>query len=259
MTGTALIALTFEANAVRVIDRDGDPWFVATDVAAILGYRDAEKLTRMLDEDEKGTHNVGTLGGPQDLTVISESGLYNATFRSRRPEAQRLRKWVTAEVLPALRRTGHYGRTNQRVMSVREVLATFDRLKASTDPAERRYLYGMLREDSIQFSLPLPELHEISATENVQRLHGKNIATFWQAYDALIAEHGTAAINRHRNPDRVAINLPDFERRCRDAGIDLPFITDLRAALSADPRFVARAVVNTPERKSVNCWVFRAG
>jgi hypothetical protein len=65
-------------------------------------------MTRNLDEDEKGTHNVRTLGGEQALSIISESGLYNAIFRSRREEAKAFRRWVTGTVLPELRRTGRY-------------------------------------------------------------------------------------------------------------------------------------------------------
>lgn len=87
---------------------DDAPWFVASDVAALLEYRNAPDMTRMLDEDEKDTQIVRTLGGGQEMTVISESGLYSAVLRSRKPEARQFRKWVTAEVLPAIRKTGRY-------------------------------------------------------------------------------------------------------------------------------------------------------
>jgi len=93
---------------IRVIDRDGEPWFVATDIAKVLGYRDARDATRWLDDDEKDTHLVRTLGGNQDMIVVSESGLYSLVVRSERPEAKPFRKWVTAEVLPSIRRTGRY-------------------------------------------------------------------------------------------------------------------------------------------------------
>ncbi len=105
----SLIPFQFDDLQLRAITDDlGEPWFVAGDVAAALGYRDAPTLTRILDEDEKGTHLVCTLGGDQESTVISESGLYNAIFNSRRPEAKRFRKWVTGEVLPSIRKTGAY-------------------------------------------------------------------------------------------------------------------------------------------------------
>lgn len=98
----------FESSAVRVVMRDGEAWFVAGDIARVLGYRDAEQMTRMLEEDEKGKHIVGTLGGNQEASIVSESGLYACIFKSRRLEAQAFRKWVTSEVLPAIRKTGSY-------------------------------------------------------------------------------------------------------------------------------------------------------
>ena len=99
----------FNGQAVRVIDIDGEPWFVAADVAVILGYREAYDLTRGLDEDEKGPQIVRTPGGDQSMTCISESGLYSAILRSRVEGAKAFKKWVTGTVLPAIRKTGSYG------------------------------------------------------------------------------------------------------------------------------------------------------
>ena len=104
-----LVPFSFDNTPIRVVtDERGEPWFVAADVAAILDYRTASDMTRMLGEDEKGTQIVSTLGGPQEATIISESGLYACILKSRKPDAQRFRKWVTAEVLPSLRKTGAY-------------------------------------------------------------------------------------------------------------------------------------------------------
>lgn len=109
-----IIAFQFEAHAVRVIEDDtGQVWFVASDVAQALGYRDALNMARWLDADEADTHNVSIRsenGVTQDreVTIISESGLYHAILKSRKPEAKTFRRWVTHEVLPALRKTGKY-------------------------------------------------------------------------------------------------------------------------------------------------------
>lgn len=105
---TDLTIFAYESSAVRTLDRDGDPWFVATDIAKILGYKLATDMAKMLDDDEKGMQNLHTLGGEQELLVISESGLYAAILKSRRAEAKKFRKWVTAEVLPSIRKTGAY-------------------------------------------------------------------------------------------------------------------------------------------------------
>jgi len=100
---------SFGTHAVRVVQRDGAPWFVASDVCAALGYvnpRDA--VATHLDDDEKGVANGDTLGGRQVLTIINESGLYALVLRSRKPQARKFAKWVTSEVLPAIRKTGAY-------------------------------------------------------------------------------------------------------------------------------------------------------
>lgn len=106
---TSLTQFTFhnEYN-VRIIDLNGELWFVASDVASALDYRMASDMTRFLDDDEKGTHNLRTLSGSQDLTIINESGLYSAILKSRKPEAKKFKKWVTSEVLPSIRKTGKY-------------------------------------------------------------------------------------------------------------------------------------------------------
>lgn len=98
----------FDSSNVRVVVRDGEPWFVCTDVAEALGYRNAPDASRHLDEDEKGTQIVRTPGGDQTVTIISESGLYALVLRSRKPEARKFAKWVTSEVLPTIRKTGRY-------------------------------------------------------------------------------------------------------------------------------------------------------
>lgn len=116
MNTAQVIPFQFDAHEVRTLLIDDQPWFVASDIATALQYRMASDMTRYLDTDEKGTQIVRTLsedqagrgGGEQELTVINESGLYSAILRSRKPEAKRFKKWVTAEVLPAIRRTGRY-------------------------------------------------------------------------------------------------------------------------------------------------------
>lgn len=108
MTATAITPFNFNNSEIRLIVRAGEPWFITADVARVLGYRDASNAGRVLDDDEKDTHVVSTPGGDQKLTVINESGLYALVLRSRKPEARKFAKWVTSEVLPAIRKTGSY-------------------------------------------------------------------------------------------------------------------------------------------------------
>lgn len=94
---------------IRVIMRCSDPWFVAKDACDCLEITNVSQACQTLDEDEKGIYKVYTLGGSQDMMLISESGLYTLIMRSNKPEAKVFRKWVTSEVLPSIRKTGGYG------------------------------------------------------------------------------------------------------------------------------------------------------
>ncbi len=93
---------------VRVISKDGDPWFVAKDVCDCLGLNDVSKTVSLLDDDERGTNTVRTPSGDQQMLIISEPGLYSLILRSRKPEAKAFKRWVTHEVLPSIRRDGGY-------------------------------------------------------------------------------------------------------------------------------------------------------
>lgn len=101
-----MIPFDFDGNAVRVIMQKDDPWFVSRDVCACLSLD--RTAVRRLDEDEKGVRSMHTPGGMQELSCVSESGLFALIFTSRKEEAKRFRKWVTSEVLPALRKHGTY-------------------------------------------------------------------------------------------------------------------------------------------------------
>lgn len=114
MTDLHLVPFLFEGDSlIRVEDRNGDPWFVATDVCRTLGIRNAAQAVLPLDEDEKGICSIDTPGGVQELLVVSEGGLYTLILRSRLATtpgepAHRFRRWVTSELLPTIRKTGKY-------------------------------------------------------------------------------------------------------------------------------------------------------
>ncbi len=107
---TAVQTFTNEdLGTVRTVEIEGVIWFVAIDVATILGYsnpRDAIK--KHVDDEDKGVAKCDTLGGAQDLTIINESGLYSLILSSKMPKAKAFKRWVTSEVLPALRKHGAY-------------------------------------------------------------------------------------------------------------------------------------------------------
>lgn len=107
-SGNSPTVFTFDKMDVRVILNGGEPWFVAQDVCAALDVGNVSMAVSRLDEDEKGISSVDTLGGAQEQAVINESGLYSLILTSRKPAAKRFKKWVTAEVLPSIRKTGSY-------------------------------------------------------------------------------------------------------------------------------------------------------
>lgn len=99
----------YQDKEVRTVQIDGETWFVLKDVCAAIGIRDHATVSKRLDGDEVGqTQVIDAMGRLQETTVVNESGLYSVILRSDKPEAKPFRKWVTSEVLPALRKTGHY-------------------------------------------------------------------------------------------------------------------------------------------------------
>lgn len=106
------IVKLYKENPVRIIEKDGDPWFVAKDVAEILGYSETNRMTARLDDDEiqkfASTKMVDANSKAREFTIINESGLYNAIIGSKKPEAKAFKRWVTHDVLPSIRKTGAY-------------------------------------------------------------------------------------------------------------------------------------------------------
>lgn len=93
---------------VRTITIEGEPWFVAADVCKALEMADVSMTLRRLDEDEKGTSSICTLGGQQNVSIVNEPGLYTLVLGSRKKEAKEFKRWITHEVVPALRKHGGY-------------------------------------------------------------------------------------------------------------------------------------------------------
>lgn len=111
-----------EFGEVRTVTIDDNPWFAATDIAKALGYRMASDLVRRIDDEDKDTHIMSTLGGEQSLSIINESGLYSAILGSKLESAKRFKHWVTSEVLPSIRKNGGYI-SGQETLSDEELLS----------------------------------------------------------------------------------------------------------------------------------------
>lgn len=99
-----------EFGSLRTVVIEDEPWFVGKDVAEILGYAKARNAiaAHVDDDDKKDAPIQGDLGGKQEMTIISESGVYSLVFSSKLPTAKKFKRWVTSEVLPAIRKHGAY-------------------------------------------------------------------------------------------------------------------------------------------------------
>ena len=103
--------MTFENAAfgtIRTITIDGEPWFVAVDVCKALQIANSRDALTRIDDDEKGVVLTDTLGGKQEVTIVNEPGLYTLVLSSRKPEAKAFKRWITHEVIPAIRKYGGY-------------------------------------------------------------------------------------------------------------------------------------------------------
>jgi len=87
---------------IRFVEHNGEWWAVAKDISVALGYRDAHNMTRIIDTKDKDTHKVSTLGGIQELSIISEFGIYDAVFNSKKKEAKEFKRWIY-DIIKSLR------------------------------------------------------------------------------------------------------------------------------------------------------------
>lgn len=114
----------FENHQVRFVGTADDPWWVAADICAVLEIDNNRQALTRLDNDEKCDVIINdTIGREQTVKAINESGLYSLILTSRKPQAKKFKKWVTSEVLPAIRKTGSYSVKSQTSLSINEAIA----------------------------------------------------------------------------------------------------------------------------------------
>ncbi|WP_430470079.1 BRO-N domain-containing protein [Thalassospira lucentensis] len=144
---TLPVSFDFEGQSVRTFDKDGVIWFVLVDICKVLEIENNRNAAARLDDDEKDdVHTVDAIGRNQPTTIINESGLYSLILTSRKDAAKRFKKWVTAEVLPALRRHGHYEMPGIVPVSSRKNLPP-----SAIPRSERHYDLALVREARATF------------------------------------------------------------------------------------------------------------
>lgn len=232
-----LVPFCFDDKLVRIADQDGSPWFVAKDVCDVLGLVNSRKAVAALDDDEKGVTISDTLGGPQEVSIVSESGLYALIFRSRKPAAKAFRKWVTAEVLPSIRQNGGYGqRLNEEVV---RTIATDAGTMAAMETVRR--MMALQRRGS----------------KDLVVIDPRTTARFWQVVTVL--EEMGCRINHARDAGLIALNLREVRQMALAAGVECPPLIALRRNLEVcrKPPLVAVCPVNSAVTgRTVRAWVF---
>lgn len=129
-TNSLMLEFDFEGNAVRTLERDGNPWFVLADVCRVLEIGNARDAASRLDDDEKdGVGIADAIGREQITTIINESGLYSIVLTSRKPAAKRFKKWVTGTVLPIIRKDGAYVMNEEKASAPDATLTDLDALR----------------------------------------------------------------------------------------------------------------------------------
>lgn len=116
----ALVPFTYADTAVRVVMRDGEPWFVLADLCKVLDISNVGNVAARLDEAGVRQADIRSGGQMRAVTVVNESGMYEVVIRSDKPEAAAFRRWITGEVLPQIRKTGGY--STQPALSEDEIV-----------------------------------------------------------------------------------------------------------------------------------------
>ena len=168
---------------IRTLNLDGEPWFVAADVCkALLIVNSRDALTR-IDDDEKGVVSTDTPGGRQEVTIVNEPGLYALILSSRKPEAKAFKRWITHEVIPAIRKHGAYISPNAEAVQVTPTIEQYiasARIIATCRADRLRMVIGLLDKAGISMPMDIPtnsKVERVNTAElqtNIRRVKDSN-------------------------------------------------------------------------------------
>ena len=198
-----------EFGQVRTVEINGTPWLVGKDVAVALGYKNPrDAITRHVDAEDKGVVKHDTPSGEQEMLIINESGLYSLILSSKMPKAKAFKRWVTSEVLPAIRKTGAY-ESFQAQQHIEQLEATNTRLNAaiqavSSAKAELADVIN-LRNDFIKHRDNYKARYMQAKTD-----YGKICDSLRQA-ESLVQKAQSELDNRIDQLSIVAFGLPGFD------------------------------------------------
>lgn len=264
---TQLQQYSFEKDGlltdVRVqVGKDGELWFVAKDIAIALGYswKGSANIAHIPDE-WRGVYSVQTPSGTQEMTCLSEQGMYFFVARSDKPKALPFQKWIAGTVLPSIRKHGYFqlrdmsAPVRQVIDLQNQALKLTDKLEKTSNPSVRESIYTMLTGIYALMQIAIPPLDAFDKPAALPAEHPM-IAKFFERIAMLEAKG--YQLNHSRN-HLLAINIPQFVSLCAEE--KLPAITrhEWTSALRTSPRLVdVRSVNSAIYDRTVKCWLFTA-
>ncbi|MFQ4187138.1 toxin Bro [Clostridioides difficile] len=219
---------------IRVIELNGDPWFVGKDVAETLGYKDtSDALKRHVDDEDKGVGEIPTPGGNQNMKIINESGLYSLILSSKLSTAKKFKHWVTRDVLPSIRKTGTYSTKSKDIKDESEIkyMNAQARLKNARAREAKIYLELADKVDikeykQIMYSkttelisgealIPLPKMDKktYSATEigKMLGISANKVGGLANAYNLKTEEYGIKVWDKAKHSNKQVPNFRYYE------------------------------------------------
>ncbi|WP_320152167.1 BRO family protein [uncultured Tolumonas sp.] len=246
---------------VRIhIGDNGEPWFVAKDVAVALGY---SNTTDAINKHCKGAVEITapTTGGLQKLKFINEPDVYRLVMRSKLPSAEKFQDWVYNIVLPSIRKHGYFqlrdmsAPVRQVIDLQNQALKLTDRMEKISNPSMRESVYTMLTGIYALMQIAIPPLDAFDKPPALPTEHHL-VAKFFDRV-AMFEAQGYQ-LNHSRN-QYVAINMNEFINLCAEEKLPTIASNEWKEALRTSKRFVGIRTVNSGiKSQAVRCWLFTA-
>jgi len=201
----------FDDHPVRVVTRNGEPWFVAADVCAALTIGNPTDALKRLDSDEQALDSIeGLTRGNDNVNLVSESGMFSLTLGSRKPEARRFKKWVTSEVLPSIRKTGFYGTLSNPIMNmIVQQAIQYDKLEQ-----QQKELASQLQTATSLISATSARVEQVAAVVGAQDPQFYSIKAYANILGVRVDDQAASKLGR------VAARVS------RESGVDVGSVKD---------------------------------